>query len=137
MRMFKSAGAEAVYLNHGDTKVGRSCQVYKRISKMPNRRWFIVIPVRDPEVRKESCRRRFPTSPEFLDDEWQNHTRFVILTTAWKLKLPIRFVSYEALVQNPEGVKRDLLNWVELPNLPWPESVFDGNEKYRKEMLRA
>ena len=133
-KLFQAAGAKLVNLDHGDIQGDSECFAYRRILGMPTERWFIVIPVRDPEVRLESCRRKFPDSRQFQDSAWQDETRHRILSTASRLNVPTRFVSYEAIVQNCEGVKNDLLDWVSLPHIPWPVFIYDGNEKYQKQV---
>jgi hypothetical protein len=46
------------------------------------------------------------------------------------LGAPVRVVSYEGLVADPERVKDDLLAWLGLPLIPWPEPVVDANAKW-------
>ena len=44
---------------------------------------------------------------------------------------PTRWISYESLLLDPEETKKDLLEWLGLPEVDWPEIVFDANEKHR------
>lgn len=65
-----------------------------------------------------------------------------------QLGAPVKLVSYEAFVADPEGVGRDLIQWLGYSWMPFPTEtpnanqdlhgpVYDGNAKYRTPQTAA
>jgi hypothetical protein len=105
---------------------------------------FCIVPVRDPVVLRASWE-----AHGYLNDgvDFEKHRSMMAHGRhrffARMPLMPVRYVSYEALVADPEGVGRSLV--VDFLGLPWPGypaspekpgveetgPIFDGNEKYR------
>jgi hypothetical protein len=104
-------------------------------------RLMFVCPVRSESMRLRSVEKR--TAPPRrkqlpMDREKMRHN---VIMLAAQHGARVYNVSYEGLVEDPEGVGRDLFEWLELPWVPWPTErpegraphegpVFDANEAY-------
>jgi hypothetical protein len=99
----------------------------------------VVIPVRHPGCRRQSMYRR--------QLDWSRYPPVPCAASIFRIvvddKLPVYLLSYEALVADPEGVGRDLAEFLELPYVPWPAAidsehptegaVFDANARHLQE----
>jgi hypothetical protein len=94
----------------------------------------MIIPVRDEPSRVKSVLRRWGSNQTLTRHlaSYQNATRRRVLGVAIHFGLPVKMISYESIVRDPEAARVDILSWVgaEKPDTPWPEEVVDGNEKY-------
>lgn len=119
--MLVAAGAAKGYVLHnGDMAV--SDKMMRLLSDC--QRVEVVIPVRHPSYAEESSRRRGQRSPR----GWTNQLRL-----ARRLNKTPYFVSYEALVADPETIGREILEHCGLHvegELPWPSPIHDANAKY-------
>lgn len=98
----------------------------------------VVVPIRHPGYRRQSMYRR--------QLDWARYPPAACHASIFRMALdhdlPLYLLSYEALVADPEGVGRDLAEFLELPFVPWPAevdgtnptegAVFDANAKYRE-----
>jgi len=105
-------------------------------------RLMVVIPVRSESVRKLSVEKRTQGRRKLPTD--RDKMRYNVVMLAAKHGARVHCVSYEGLVADPEGVGRDLFEWLELPWVPWPTEypagrkahegpVFDANAAYSPE----
>lgn len=89
----------------------------------------VVLTARNPWIRAQSMHTRGDApSWDFSRDEHylRNILAFVVVHG-----LPVRIIPYEAIIQDPGGVRCDLLGWLSLPtNTPWPSTITDGNAKH-------
>jgi hypothetical protein len=97
-----------------------------------------VIPVRDPAIRQLSLRRNRMRDGEWPEDECRRN----VFRKVTETDSPVKLVSYEALVQDPDAVAGDFIEWLGLPWRSFPTEtmlsptpadgpVYDGNAKYR------
>jgi len=98
-----------------------------------------VIPVRNPVIRVLAMRRNRMPEARWPEDV----CRRAVFCKIAERAAPVKLVSYEAFVQDPDAVAGDLIEWLELPWRPFPAStsmspnppfdgpVFDGNSKYQ------
>lgn len=125
---------EVVQLWHGDRP---TCD----LTRPEGERIVMVIPVRCEVMRQRSVARREKLGGHFPFDPDQSRTH--VLAFAVRYQVPVRMVSYEGLVANPDAVGQELFRWLALPWVPWPDAesdnvqrpelgkIYDANEKYR------
>lgn len=117
-RLIEAAGGRA-HVRHGNTGLK---YLLKYIDAHAGCR--AVIPIR--AMRAESRSNRWAKTAQQKDECVKN----VILALARRPKVPVRMVSYESLFLHPEESKADLLEWLGLPNVPWPNAPRNENEKW-------
>jgi len=96
-----------------------------------------IIPVRNPRVRVLSMK-KINLEP----GAWPEAAcRKGVFNAVVALDAPVKLVSYEAFVQDPEGVGKELIAWLGHPWMPFPTTnpgaskdlhgpIYDGNAKY-------
>ena len=119
---------------------GEKCTVWHGAESAPvfepNRTRF-VIPVRDPHYRMLSMRATTLPPGRWPEDACRKGVFNAIVA----LGAPVKLLSYEAFVANPDGVGQDLIAWLGYAWMPFPPEVkehdplngaiFDGNAKYQ------
>ena len=127
-RLLTAAGGECAWLCHGETSdVPRDTKDAEEIR--------CIFLVRSHPHRMKSCKK---TSPSHIYGEPVDTERMMkMMRGAAEIEAPCRWISYESLVMDPEETKKDLLEWLGLPNIDWPEIVFDANEKYRNSTVES
>lgn len=120
---------------------GEKCTVWHGAEAAPvfepgNTRF--ILPVRDPQFQRLSMRAVSLPSERFPEDA----CRRSVFRAVVALNAPIKLVSYEAFVADPDGVGQDIIAWLGYQWVPFPAEtpnanpdihgpVFDGNAKYR------
>lgn len=119
---------------------GEKCTVWHGAERAPtfdqgNTRF--VIPVRNPRVRLLSME-----AANLDPSRWPEAAcRKDVMRAIVALDAPVKLVSYEGFAQDPEGVGKDLIQWLGHPWVPFPTEVpgesldlngpiYDGNAKY-------
>lgn len=85
----------------------------------------ILVPVRDPFCRRQSASKHGCLGPYPEDVCTAGLYAF-----AGKHGIPVKHVSYEAMVQRPDEIGRDIAEWMGLGWAGWPEEVRDQNAKW-------
>ena len=105
-----------VRLYHGDHELlRRPAGDYDRV--------FVVVPVRNPRCRLLSMRRDGKDPARFPEAELRARVCRLVVEGA-----RMHLLSYEAMVQDPEGVGAELFAFLGLD--PVPLGTFDANAKY-------
>ena len=127
---------EAVQIWHGDNK-------RPNLNREKGERLVMVVPVRDESMRAASVEKRIKHGGHFPTDVYtcRRHTMSLVVAEG----IPVYFVSYEGLLQNPDGLGQHLFEWLELPWVPWPEKadptaaqphqggLYDANKPHRSQ----
>jgi hypothetical protein len=119
---------------------GEKCTVWHGSERAPifepgNTRF--IIPIRNPRVRLLSMKKA-----NLAPEAWPEAAcRKGVFNAIVALDAPVKLVSYEGFVQDPEGVGKELIAWLGHPWTPFPTTVpgmgtdylgpiIDGNKKY-------
>jgi len=119
---------------------GEKCTVWHGSEKAPTfdaGSTRFIIPVRDPHCRVASYKATGMPSGRFPEEA----CRRGVFRAVVALDAPVKLVSYEAFVADPDGVGQELVAWLGYTWMAFPTDgrpgdplngpIFDGNAKYR------